>query len=284
VFPILLGAALLLGFYLWERRLTNRPGGRPLVDLALFRSASYTWGVTLAAVCLLAMIGVIFSMPQYFQAIQGTDAMGSGLRLLPLIGGLVAGAVPADRVVRRIGAKFAAAAGFAILALALLVGATTGVDSSAGFVAVWMAAVGLGMGLALATCASAALAELTEERSGVGSAVMQAFQKVGGPFGAAILGSVLSSGYRAQLDLAGLPPAVAAAARASIFGGLAVAHRIHSPALLDSARMGFVNGLDSALVLSAGIAAVGILLTLAFLPGRQSARAAAATKPLTVGG
>jgi hypothetical protein len=35
-----------------------------------------------------ALFGVLFTAPQYFQAILGTDAMGSGLRLLPLIGGL----------------------------------------------------------------------------------------------------------------------------------------------------------------------------------------------------
>ena len=70
-----------------------------------------------------------------------------------------------------------------------------------------MAVVGLGLGVTLATAASGALAELPQERSGVGSAVMQALQKIGGPLGAAILGSVLSSAYQAQLSLAGLPPA-----------------------------------------------------------------------------
>lgn len=53
-------------------------------------------------------------------------------------------------------------------------------------VAAWMAVVGAGMGIALATASSAALAELSEERSGVGSAVLQAVNKVGGPFGTAI--------------------------------------------------------------------------------------------------
>ena len=52
---------------------------------------SFTWGVILAAIAVLAMIGVLFTMPQYFQGVLGTDAMGSGLRLLPLIGGLIVG-------------------------------------------------------------------------------------------------------------------------------------------------------------------------------------------------
>jgi len=54
------------------------------------------------------MLGVMFTMPQYFQGVAGTSAMGSGLRLLPLIGGLIVGALPADQLVRRIGAKLGA--------------------------------------------------------------------------------------------------------------------------------------------------------------------------------
>src|SRR5206468_6438230 len=82
------GALLLFGFVGSERRLGRRPDGQPLVDLGLFRSTSFTWGTILASVGIFALFGVLFTAPQYFQAILGTDAMGSGLRLLPLIGGL----------------------------------------------------------------------------------------------------------------------------------------------------------------------------------------------------
>ena len=245
--------------------------GQPLLDLTLFRSASFTWGVILAAVAILSMIGVLFTMPQYFQGVLGTDAMGSGLRLLPLIGGLVLGAVPADRIVRVVGAKMVAAAGFVLLAVGLFIGSMTGVASSTAFVAMWMAIVGLGMGLAMATTASAALVELSEERSGVGSAVLQAANKVGGPFGTAILGSALSSVYLARLVLTGLPPAAASAVKQSVFAGVAVARQIGSPALLASVRSAFTDGMDTALIVSAGIAVAGLVLTLLFLPRKNVA-------------
>jgi DHA2 family multidrug resistance protein-like MFS transporter len=267
------GLVVLVGFFLWERWLSRRPGGQPLVDLDLFRSASFTWGVILAATAILAMIGVLFTMPQFFQGVLFTDAMGSGVRLLPLIGGLVVGAVPADRVARVVGSKITVALGFALLAAGMLLGATTGVGSSDGFIAAWMALVGVGMGLALATAASAALSELPQERSGVGSAVMQAIQKVGAPFGAAILGSVLISAYQSQLHLEGLPPAAAKLVQESIFGGLAVARQLGSAPLLESVRAAFVQGMDVALLVSAGIAVLGIVLALAFLPGRATSKA-----------
>jgi EmrB/QacA subfamily drug resistance transporter len=268
------GVAVLIGFFAWERRLTRRPGGQPLLDLTLFDSASFTWGVILAALPILALLGVLFTMPQYFQGVLGTNAMGSGLRLLPLVAGLLVGAVPAARVAQWVGAKVAVATGFVLLALGLFLGSTMSVGSSALFVAVWMAVAGLGTGLAMATSMSAALVELSEEKSGVGSGVMQAVNKTGAPLGIAILGSVLSAGYLARLDLVGLPAAVAATVRQSIFGGVAVAHRLRSPGLLASVQGAFVHGMDLALLVSAGIALTGVVLTILFLPRVNAPRSA----------
>jgi EmrB/QacA subfamily drug resistance transporter len=265
------GVALLIGFFDWERRLSHRPGGQPLLDLTLFGSASFTWGVILAMLPILAMLGILFTMPQYFQGVLGTNAMGSGLRLLPLVAGLIVGAVPAARVVQLVGAKIAVAVGFVLLAVGLFLGSTMNVGSGGLFVVVWMAIAGLGTGLAMATAMSAALVELSEEKSGVGSGVMQAINKTGAPLGIAILGSVLSAGYLAGLHLSGLPVAAAAAVRQSIFGGVAVAQKIHSPSLLTTVHTAFMHGMDMALLVSAGIAVAGVVLTVAFLPQTNAA-------------
>jgi hypothetical protein len=135
-----------------------------------------------------------------------------------------------------------------------------------------MALAGLGVGIAMATTMSAALVELSEEKSGVGSGVMQAVNKTGAPLGIAILGSVLSAGYLARLDLVGLPAAAVAAVHQSVFGGVAVAQKLHSPALLTSVQRAFVHGMDLALLVSAGIALVGVVLTLLFLPQTNASK------------
>jgi hypothetical protein len=122
----------------------------------------------------------------------------------------------------------------------------------------------------MATAMSAALVELSADKSGVGSAVLQAVNKTGGPLGIAILGSVLSAGYLARLHLAGLPRAAAATVRQSVFGGVAVAQKIHSAALLASVQTAFVHGMDLALVVSAGIAVAGVVLTVIFLPASNA--------------
>src|SRR5262249_8068552 len=166
--------------------------------------------------------------------------------------------------------------GFAVLTVGLLLGTRTGVHSSEASIALWMALVGAGMGLAMATASSAALSELSDQQSGIGSAVMQALNKLGGPFGAATLGSAVTAAYTANVHLAGLPPAAADEVRGSVFGGVAVAVQAHSPALLAEVRHAFTLGLDRALLVSAGFALVGAILALAFLPRTSGEREEAA--------
>ena len=266
--PLLAGLALIVMFFWWERIAARRPGGQPLVDLGLFRSASFTWGVILFTVLTLALVGLLFTMPQYFQGVMGTSPEGSGIRLLPAVGGLMAGLLPAAWLAKVIGPRLTIAAGFLVLAAGLGVGAATTLSSGEGFIAAWMAVAGVGTGMTMATAASAALGQLSEERAGVGSGVLQALKNAGAPLGAAILGSALSSAYVSRLDLAGLPGAAAQAVRGSVFGGVAVARLLHSPVLLYSVRGAFVHGVDIALAVSVGFALLGMVLSLVFMPGR----------------
>jgi Na+/melibiose symporter-like transporter len=268
IFWLLAGLALIVAFFFWERLLDRRPGGQPLLDLRLFGSPSFTWGVILYAVLTLALVGLLFEMPQYFQGVMGTSAEGSGVRLLPVVGGLLAGLAPAAGIAKAVGAKLTAAVGFAVFGIGVGIGATTTLSSGEGFVAAWLAIAGAGTGLTMVTVASAALAELSQERAGVGSGVLQALKNTGAPLGAAIVGSALASAYASRLHLAGLPPAAATAVRQSIFGGVAAARALHSPLLLTSVRAAFVHGVDVALAVSAGFALVGLVLSLLFLPGR----------------
>ena len=281
---MLAGTLLLGAFAAWERRLARRPGGQPLVDLGLFRSTSFTWGTILAAVGVFALFGVLFTAPQYFQAILGTDAMGSGLRLLPLMGGLAVGAGLADRVAARLGVRATVTLGFVLLAAGLGVGATTAVTSGTGFVSLWTPVVGLGMGLALATASAAALGALSPEHAGVGSAVIQAVNKAGAPFAAAILGSVLNATYRGRLDLAGLPAGVAGTVRDSVFAGVAAARQLDSPWLLHAVHGAFVDGMDVMLWVCAAIAVAGAVLAVVFLPAAAEAGPAAREDDVIVRG
>jgi DHA2 family multidrug resistance protein-like MFS transporter len=271
IVPSVIALVTLAGFVFWEAWLTARPNGEPLVDLGLFRSRSFSVGVLLAGAGIFGMFGVLFTLPQYLQAVMGLDAQGAGLRFLPAIAGLVLGAVPADRVAARIGAKFTVAVGFAILAVGMLIGSAMTVSSGDGYIAAFTFVVGAGAGLGLATAASAAMVEISAERIGVGGALIQAIIKLGPAFGATILGSVLNSTYQSHVSVAGLPAQGAAAVQQSVFGGLAVAHEVGSPALLESVRMAFVAGMDDASRVAAVIAVIAMVAALVLLPRRAPA-------------
>ncbi len=181
--PLVAGVALALAFVAWERRLDGRPGAHPLVDMSLFRSAAFTWGVVLFAVLTLAMVGLLFTMPQYFQGVLGTNPEGSGIRLLPVVGGMMIGLLLAARLARGMGPKVTVAAGFVVIGGGLALGSTTTLGSGTAFNALWLAIAGVGVGLTMATAASAALSGLSEERAGVGSGVLQALKNMGAPLG-----------------------------------------------------------------------------------------------------
>src|SRR5690349_19247867 len=107
----LAGGVVLALFLAWQRR-----ARAPLVDLALFGSRAFTWGAVLATVASFGMFGILFALPQFFQAVGGNDALGTGLRLLPVIGGLLVGARIAGRLEPRLGAKAIVTAGLALMA------------------------------------------------------------------------------------------------------------------------------------------------------------------------
>ena len=262
------GVLVIVAFVAWERAVPRRRTARPLIDLTLFRSRGFTWGTILATLVSFAMFGLLFTVPTYYEAIVGVGPLGAGVRLLPMIGGLVIGAVLADRLARSVGGKLTVAWGFLLLAAGLLMGALTTVGSGYGYAAVWVVVIGAGLGFALPGAMNAALGALSAERSGVGSALIMALRQVGGTFGVAILGSILSSAYRSGLQAVVVPAGLAATVRDSVSEGVAVAHKLASVALFDTVRAAFVHAMDVMLVVCTAIAVVGIVLALVFLPKR----------------
>jgi MFS transporter, DHA2 family, multidrug resistance protein len=220
----------------------------------------------------------LFAMPLYFRDVRALDSLGAGLRLLPMIGGMIVGMLGGTRLQRpdstgapRVGAKAMVTAGFAVMAAALVAGAFTSTSSGTGYGAAWFAVAGVGLGLAMPSALNAALGALSAERSGAGSALLTAFRQVGATLGAAILGTVLNSAYQSRLDLAGLPAATASLARSGVSQGAEVARRLGSASLLSSVDTAFVHALDVMLWCCAGIALAAGLLGLAFLPRRAGA-------------
>ncbi len=271
VASILTGAMLLVLFVAWEKRII-RQNQQPLVDLALFRSADFSWGTILMTFVNFSMFGLFFGLPQYFQSVRGEDALGSGIRLLPMIVGLMIGSIITSKFARKMGAKYAAALGFGTMSIGLILGTRITLSTSDFYTFVWVGIVGLGLGLAVPATADAAIGTLSAERSGAGNALITAIRQVGGTLGIALLGTFLGANYRSQLSLGNLPSRLADKTRDSIVGGVAVAHKLNSIELLHNVRLAFVYGLDIMLLVCAGIAVIAVALALLFLPRRHIIR------------
>lgn len=265
IVSLLVGAVVIAGFVAYQRRAAH-----PLVDLDLFRSPSFTWGTVLSTLVNFTMFGLLFALPQFFQSVNGVSTLSTGLRLLPMIAGLLVGVRLADRIAARAGNKVMVTVGFAVMALALVFGAFTRADGAYWFVAGWLLVFGLGLGFGMPTAMNAAMSPLSAERSGVGSALMMAARQVGGAIGIAILGTVLSSAYQSRLDLTGLPASAATAVRASVNTGVRVAEQLRLPTLLTNVRTAFTNGMDATLWVCMGLGLAGVLVAVLFLPARSA--------------
>ncbi|RKN50307.1 MFS transporter [Micromonospora endolithica] len=266
--PLVLGAlavaaVLLAAFVTFELRTAE-----PMIELRLFGRAQFLWASVAGVLVTFGLLGMLFVMPQYLQLVKGHDAFGTGLRLLPLIGGLVVGAPAGERLAARTRYRIPVTAGLLILAGGLALGATTDVDTGYGFIAGWMAAVGLGIGLALSPAMDAVLGALPPERAGAGTAITMTLRQVGGALGVALLGSLLAKGYTDRVDVTGLPAPAADAACESLAAALAAAARLGEPALAASAQSAYLHGMTIVLYTTAAIAVLSALLTAALLPGR----------------
>lgn len=213
---------------------------------------------------------MLLTLPQYLQFVIGADAFGTGLRLLPMIGGMIVGAPLGQRLAGRAGYRLPVSLGLLLMAGGLALGAATETTSGYAFVAVWLVLIGLSLGLAMAPATDALLGALPPERTGGGVALSQALRQAAGALGVALLGSLLAQTYADRVDATGLPLEAADAARGSIAGGLAVAGRLGDSGLAASAKEAFVDGMSHVLLACAAIAIIGAALTALFMPDRQA--------------
>jgi hypothetical protein len=148
-------------------------------------------------------------------------------------------------------------------------GATTSFGDGFGFAAVWMLIFGIGLGLTLPTSMDAAIGAIPADRAGLGSGLLMSLRMAASAIGVAVLGSVVNSGYRAELDVHSLSPDAAAAVRDGVSTGTRTARALGSPELLESVQRAFIHGMDVMLATGVGIAILGLVLGVLFLPDRS---------------
>ncbi|WCD99126.1 DHA2 family efflux MFS transporter permease subunit [Streptomyces sp. HUAS 31] len=263
-----LGAAVLLiaALVVRERRVE-----RPMLDMKLLAHRGFLFNTVAATLVTFILTGLLFVLPPYLQAVLGHDALGTGVRLLPMMGGLLVASRLAPKVVARFGARAAVSAGLVVLAFAGFLGSRTTVDSGYGFVALWLTITGLGFGLSLIPAMNGGLSALPRDRAGSGSGLLMTLRQVGGAIGIALLGSLLAGAFRDRLDVTGLPAGAADTAGESVVAAHLVAERAGSAELAASANSAYVHGMGIVLLVCGIAALVSALLAAAFLPGTPDA-------------
>jgi len=265
------GIALIAALVLRERE-----APRPMVDLALLRQRGFLWNAVSATLVTFILTGLLFVLPAYLQVVRGNDTLGTGVRLLPMMGGLMVAARLSGGTVRRYGPRAVVTGGMVVMAASAFLGATTDSGTGYGRTALWMTVTGLGFGLAVVPSMDSALGALPRDRAGSGTGLLQTLRQTGSAIGVAILGSVLAAGYRGRLSTGDLPAAAAHGARESVVGAHEVAGSLGDRALALSANAAYLHGMDIALAVCGGAALAAALLTGFLLPGRPTAPAGGA--------
>jgi len=261
--PLILGAMLggvlmVVGLVLREKRQL-----RPMVDLELLQNPTFRWNTVFLILGTFVFMGLMFVLPQYLQVIQGHDAFGTGVRMMPLVAGMIVVAKIVPPLTVKLGTRPLVVAGLLIMSLAMFLGSTTDTSTGYGFTVVWMILTGLGVSLVMVPALDTALGVLPKGKEGTGSGLNTTLRQVGGAIGIALLGSVLNAVFTDRLDTTGVPAQAADAAEESVVAAQQVAGQLNLPELASSAESAFVHGMGTVLLVC-GIAGVVAALLAAF--------------------
>ena len=172
--------------------LQERTASEPILPPRLFGNKVFVVANTTNLLTSICMLGGIVFMPLFLQLACAMQADASGLMLIPLTGGTVAGAISAGQLVARLGRyKIFPLSGLAINAIGLLLLVTVTAGTPLPLVCVYLAINGLGIGLIMPSLLVAVQNSLDPRDLGAGTASISFFRSMGGSFGVALFGAVL---------------------------------------------------------------------------------------------
>ena len=249
--PLIGGGVLLAVFVAVEHMQT-----RPMLDLDLFRHPGFV-GVSVATFCIGAGMFALFPyLSIYFQDVLGNSPLGAGLRFLPLTVFVFIVPLLKQKLAPGASLRWLLSGGLVLVAAALLLmhGLTPSSDWTALLPGLIVA--GIGIGLANPAIAAAALRAVDPSRTGMASGINNACRLTGVAVGVAALGAVLEDRISTSL-VSSLGPRGESLASAVAATGNRLASS--DPSLAHPATVAYVSGLNTTLLVSSAIVAVGAL-------------------------
>ena len=205
---LLIGGLVLVGvFVLVELRATE-----PIIPMRLFRNSIFSVANSFGFLIGAAMFGVMVFIPVYLQVVKGMSPTASGLGMVPMLAGLFLTSIGGGRVMARTGRyKWYPTIGASLVIVAIVLLSTLETSTPYWFAGLSLFVMGAGLGFTMQVLVIAVQNSVARTEIGVATSSVQFFRQMGGSFGAALFGAVLTS--RLGVHLA---EAAASAPRASV--------------------------------------------------------------------
>ncbi len=248
----------LAGFVIWENVTKS-----PMVPLVLFKHRNFSGGSLSLALVQIGNGGLLLVLTQYLQFVLGYSAIEAGLAFLPLAVAALIGNGVGVKLSAAIGNRFVILGGMLVMVVCFALMATVDADSGFTVPAVALGLLGLGAGLAMPAAVAALMGTIPADKAGVGSALNDTIQQAGTALGIAILGSLLSSGFRAEM-----PADAPEGAGNSIAEALTVAQG--DSGLVRAAREAFTASMSTTFTVSAiGVLVAAVLAAVVMRDGKK---------------
>ena len=222
---------------------------RPMLDLTLFRNATFSGANVAMLLVALAMFGVFFYLSLFVQQILGYSPVEAGASFLPATILIAVLAPFVGRVVDRVGSRWLTGSGMVLLSLSLVLFSRLGTGSGYWDILPGLVVMGVGMALTMTPTTAAAMGSVPRDQAGVGSAVLNSMRQVGGSLGIAVTGAI-----------------VAHVTSTSLAAG-------------DTQPVAFVHGFQRGLEVAAAIALAGAVVAVVSMRGHRAQLQAPGDEP-----
>jgi EmrB/QacA subfamily drug resistance transporter len=265
-----LGFALLAWFIAFELR-----SDHPLIDLRVFSERAFAAAAGAVTVIFFSLFGSLFALTQYLQLVHGYSPFGAGVRALPFALAMGAMSPLSAELAKRLGPRVIISCGLVLMSGGLLALSTAGVHTAYPPLALFVAAMGAGMGLVMAPASTIIMETVPADQAGAGSAVNDTVREVGGALGIAVVGSVVAAIYSHRLGSVltthNAPSGVAHAATSSIAEADGIAKQVGGPIgneLASAAHVAFTTAMGAGMRVAAAVALAGAIACFAAIPRR----------------
>jgi len=265
---ILLGG---LALYLFTRSQLRRD--QPLLNVRLFARREFAVSVGCVFLAMFGLVGIEFFGAQYLQLVLGLEPLAAAVRLLPLMISTLVGGLLAARVLAKLGTRRTIAWGLGATTIGLLPMLALGLEDQYWLLWPPFLLIGFALEVALVAANDVIISSVPADEAGGAAAIEETAYELGSGFGVAILGSVLAVAYSSNIGpIEGVSPVGIETARESLSRAIDIAQTMPTTMaepLIEGARLAFMNGYHTMILVSIGIIGVSAVISGAALRKRD---------------